>query len=776
MHEADETILPDAQADWLVWLDPNDADESCLACDHTGPLTTRVSVRNPFGDTPITYAQCPQCGSLTGLDFTAPEYRDEGDGAFALKFAKEQGAGITAMIAPLYWVDRSEVGNFLDVGGGYGFALDAARRLFGWQVHGADPSYFARVGAREFGLTIEDRYVSEASPAEGGPYDLVLASEVIEHVDDPVDFARVLRACASVDGRIILTTPCAEDALNREDEARALMALAPGSHAGVFSEVGLETILKAAGFKFVAIIRREGGLVAAAGATEFGFDPGLDVPATDFETYLAASIDAVEPGSDLQIGLQMRLCRQHANAARWDLVRSLLGQLNEHFGARYGIDLLSPEAFEPQPTKDFVAFAKRYPFCLGPAFFVLGLVRLIDEADRPAARHAFEAAYRASNQARTALIGIGADDIDLAVHERRARILQAQVLAWIDVDEAATLFVEEWALSETKSDEHIEALVQICDVASRKQGASIHQVFDIAETWVQPVVLGQRNGARREDVILLTLAQRYAWLGEPVRAHRFALAARDHARRSETSATATDLLEDMGSAVELAGIERDRQILVDAMDAGQPDDAGAAAHRMFQRGPHDENLRLEDRRAVASWCLGPADKPEQAVEFLTPLSPDDRALDRALEQLLAMARGRLSDPNYVFARMGTMASVGDWDGFAGLLGAIDPSLLEAIPAEAAFALAMYQLNAAGDPGAAAELFARAETSRDEVISGSARVHHALSLHRAGKKTQALDAAAALGEELAQAPSGPLASHNGTIKSLIETLTDQVQDA
>lgn len=776
MHEADVTRVPDAQAEWLVWLDPEGSHGRCLACGFSGSLTTRVSVRNPFSHKPIVYAQCPQCGSLTGLDFQAPEYRDEGDAAYALKFAKEQGAGITTMIAPLYWVDRSDVERFLDVGGGYGFALDAARRLFDWRVHGADPSYFARVGARELGLTIEDRYVSETSPAEGGPYDLVLASEVIEHVDDPVEFARVLRACATPQGRVILTTPCAEDALNHEDEARALMALAPGSHAAVFSETGLETVLKAAGFNFVTITRRESGLVAAAGPSEFRFDPSVEVPAADFETYLEAAIDAVEAGSDLQIGLLMRLCRQHANAARWGSARESLTRLSELLSARYGVDLLAPEGFQPDTPESFVEYAKLYPFCLGPAFFVLGLMRLIDEGDRPGALHAFEAAYQAAHRARQALISIGADDIDLAIHERRARIHKAQVLAWIDVDEAAALLGEEWALAETKSDEHAEALAQICDVAARMRSRAIDAVFDLAEAFVRPVTLGARESSHRDGIILLALAQRFEWMGNPVGAEHFACAARTHAHREDTYLAAHKLLEAVRPSASARLTARDRRTVVQAMAAGRPGEADAACLRIIARGPDLQDLEMSDRLAVALWCLGPADRPEHAVCFLRRLDPDEIADSETCRELLALAQNTLSDPAYIHGRMSAMGARGDWMGFQGLLGAIQRPDPGAMPPEAAFALAMFQLNKGGDLTMAIDAFQQAAGSTDAAVVSAARFHRVLSLHRAGKTNQALEGVTALGEELAAAPSGPLASQQDNIKTLAQTLSAQGQNA
>ena len=99
----------------------------------------------------------------------------------------------------------------LDVGCGRGWMTRLAS-VYG-ECHGIDPVdevvAFARTLSPElrfFHGTIEDLL---GSP-DFEPYDVVLCSEVIEHVEDKEAFAGGLRACLGPGGHVVLTTPRGE--------------------------------------------------------------------------------------------------------------------------------------------------------------------------------------------------------------------------------------------------------------------------------------------------------------------------------------------------------------------------------------------------------------------------------------------------------------------------------------------------------------------------------------------------------------------------------------
>lgn len=98
----------------------------------------------------------------------------------------------------------------LDVGCGGGVLAEPLARL-GAEVTGIDlvaaSLDAARSHAEAQGLAITYRLTSaETLVAEGARFDVVVASEVIEHVRDQAGFVGVLAALTAADGRLCLTT------------------------------------------------------------------------------------------------------------------------------------------------------------------------------------------------------------------------------------------------------------------------------------------------------------------------------------------------------------------------------------------------------------------------------------------------------------------------------------------------------------------------------------------------------------------------------------------
>jgi 2-polyprenyl-3-methyl-5-hydroxy-6-metoxy-1,4-benzoquinol methylase len=98
----------------------------------------------------------------------------------------------------------------LDVGCGTGVMLTLPLASLGYRVTGIDPH--AESVARARGL---NRYPNAAFRAgdpghllaAGERYDVVVASEVLEHIPDPLAFLRVLQGLLRPDGILVLTTP-----------------------------------------------------------------------------------------------------------------------------------------------------------------------------------------------------------------------------------------------------------------------------------------------------------------------------------------------------------------------------------------------------------------------------------------------------------------------------------------------------------------------------------------------------------------------------------------
>lgn len=716
----------------------------------------------------IVYVECPECGTLASPNFTMPEYRDEDVDGTALKFAKEQGAGIAVMLRPLYWIDRTGVETFLDVGGGFGFALDAARTLFGWTVMGADPSSFARIGARELGLEIDDVYVSEAEPARGAPYDLVLASEVIEHVADPIGFARALGACAGPQGRVLLTTPDADKIQPGADPSVAMMCLAPGYHVSVFSRDGLERVLRAAGFTHIELVSRDNSLIAAAGKTAFDFDPAAEMPRDDYAAYLRRRAAELPEDSDLRCGFLVRLAREDADAQRWDEVRVRLDALGELVQARYGIDLNAPQHWFPPKDPDFGVQAKSAPFNLGVAFFVLGLERLNALGDRKGARLAFEAARRACEAIRAALQTIGADDLEQGVIAARARTLALRCRVWEEPETAARDVIADWDQESDTEEDRVETLMNLLIAGAGQSGPELDAARQRGEDWLRPVALGERRAATTsEREALDTIARRYEASGALRSARLWRVAAMLEADTAVRMMALRNDLDALDRTIEMTAARADREAVVSAAACDRHASVTAEAARMIARGPDQPGLDVSERIALALHCLSFRNEAGTALAFLDPVETEAAGeLGETLETLKAEAGRRTQDRDADEAYLTGLAASGLWSEMEHHLSAhphADPALT---PPGLAFALAMFYLNERADAQAALSFFQRAAQAGPDELSAAAQVHIPECLVRLQRPEEARDEARKMLSRIETAPQNALSPYKDKLLTYI----------
>lgn len=134
--------------------------------------------------------------------------------------------------------------SMLDVGCAYGFLLDEARKL-GISVHGVDLSESAIKWMNEE-LDIKGT-VGCSYDAPNGPYDLITAIEVIEHIHRPYSFLIDMRERMRDDGILVIHTG-ANDTLTARMLGKRWWYLNPPDHCSIFSRPALRKLISDTGF------------------------------------------------------------------------------------------------------------------------------------------------------------------------------------------------------------------------------------------------------------------------------------------------------------------------------------------------------------------------------------------------------------------------------------------------------------------------------------------------------------------------------------------------
>jgi len=148
---------------------------------------------------------------------------------------------LARLFALLRLLDGLEFRTFLDVGGGDGFVAHVVRRLFGVEVLSGDLSLSAGLRAGELFDVPSAAFDARQLPFRDGAFDVVLCSEMIEHVEFPVETLYELERVAG--GALVLTSeefhPDPDEIARRAAERKDL----PHAERNAFSPDDLRCVL-----------------------------------------------------------------------------------------------------------------------------------------------------------------------------------------------------------------------------------------------------------------------------------------------------------------------------------------------------------------------------------------------------------------------------------------------------------------------------------------------------------------------------------------------------
>jgi SAM-dependent methyltransferase len=439
----------------ISWSTGETAEIACRACATTGTGEVVGTFSWPFPSPhPVPLVRCGTCGTVVVRGEGAPDYRVGGIGGAAVRFYVEQGAGVDFLADQAEIVAHQRIESYCELGCGFGFSLDYARRARGWRVLGVDPSASARTGAKWLGVPIEGRYATREAPPTGGPFDVMAAYEVIEHVEDVDGFLAAMVSGLAQHGTVLLTTPNAA-ALSPETGPGTLFAiLSPGYHLTHFTADGLRAALERAGFPHVEIEATPHTLRAAASRVPLDVRWDAKLDRNVYLDYLLRRMGELDSGQPAWFGMVGRAIRETSREQRWSEQSFLLGQYGAALEKAYGHRLAEPASIIPgvdgEPTAwrplEFVtriahlllrpttgAFdrtAAWAPFNLGMVLHAQAMRELLHLRRVEQAQVGFEAADRCLAFIRSGLRLLGSEDgeAELLQGEARLQWLPAKVV------------------------------------------------------------------------------------------------------------------------------------------------------------------------------------------------------------------------------------------------------------------------------------------------------------------------------------------------------------
>ncbi|MSO79848.1 MAG: class I SAM-dependent methyltransferase [Acidimicrobiia bacterium] len=366
----------------LEWVDGS-VDLRCPVCAHSAAQRRVARIDVPWRDELVDIVRCVECGAVVLGATLPPSMYTDADWDYYI----EQIAGVNTIADTLVQTGFGRGARMLDVGCGYGFALDLARFLFDWKGIGLDPSIAAARGKAELGLDIRPGMLDDAFDPEER-FDVIFSSEVIEHIADPREFLAAARRRLSPDGVLVLTTPDADAVTPDTPWTTLYPVLSVGNHEFLVNADGFERLLREAGFH--AKVWNVGPSLRAVAAHHPGplesVRPEGQTAVIDLVRYADERAASAAPGSALALGMATRRLKWAMSENMLDRASAGLPALRSALLDRYQIDIDDPES---------VVGRTDVPAVLTIIFFNLGLLRMWHERSPQRGAACFAAAASA---------------------------------------------------------------------------------------------------------------------------------------------------------------------------------------------------------------------------------------------------------------------------------------------------------------------------------------------------------------------------------------------
>lgn len=366
----------------IEWLNGRSAAALCPNCGALGEARQilEIDYRPPVeheDEHHFILQVCPACAARFVDDMKMMMYNSEqlverGEDAFHVQL----GAGLWPIAGQIARLDRPAGARVLEIGGAYGFGLDFCLRARGWTGTGYDPSPFAGVGMRELALPLRQEYFTSAHLGLG-PWDVAIATELLEHISYPAAFLLLMRRALGETGVLMLSTPNAACVTPEQPVSNLLPLLSPGSHTVLQTVRSLELALHAAGFAHTHIIEDGLSLIAYASAAPIRLIEDEAARRAMYRRYLVERAALAALTSDLRLGFAGRGIFEAVNDGDWDAADAAWAALLPAVRARFGLELETMTALPAGAAEASLAeLGRLMPLGLGMILFGRAMRRL----------------------------------------------------------------------------------------------------------------------------------------------------------------------------------------------------------------------------------------------------------------------------------------------------------------------------------------------------------------------------------------------------------------
>jgi len=247
----------------VIWLKEEPTESACHICGNK--KNNRIILRALHWQPENGMLDVAICGNCSSAWFigsierntpypTAEVVLQDPNFIFLIYHYFEMVNGLDWKIHILEKLPYEKFTSIMEVGCNVGIALDFCKTAWGVKdIVGVEPSAYGVVGKDLLNISIHNKYLDEINSIKGKKFDFIFATEVVEHVVDPLSFIKELRGFLNSGGTLLLTTPRSSSLNKSTSPGELYAALSPGSHYFLLSDKKLKELGKLAGFSSIHI-------------------------------------------------------------------------------------------------------------------------------------------------------------------------------------------------------------------------------------------------------------------------------------------------------------------------------------------------------------------------------------------------------------------------------------------------------------------------------------------------------------------------------------------